>query len=33
MIQFETQNWGTILIQYLKRPDIGIVGVAEQIEI
>ena len=27
-VQFETQNWGTILIQYLKRPDIGIVGVA-----
>ncbi|MEL1240098.1 glycosyltransferase [Flavobacterium flavipallidum] len=27
-VQFETQNWGDILIQYLKRPEIGIVGLA-----
>lgn len=27
-IQFETQSWGNKLIQHLKRPEIGIVGLA-----
>ena len=27
-VQFETQDWGTILIEYLKQPEIGVVGLA-----
>lgn len=27
-VQFETQNWGDKLVQHLKRPEIGIVGLA-----
>ncbi|MBC5841481.1 hypothetical protein H8R23_08690 [Flavobacterium sp. F-380] len=27
-VQFETQNWGTILMEYLQRPEIGVVGLA-----
>tara|TARA_R110000868_G_scaffold96857_3_gene266390 strand:+ start:2601 stop:3488 length:888 start_codon:yes stop_codon:yes gene_type:complete len=27
-VQFETQNWGDKLVQHLKRPEVGIVGLA-----